>query len=186
MQLTLKHMLALLLIFVFPAQFASAQQQPQPRKYSGNGLKLEIAPLTLDQVRAFFIGRDFQPNDANYIAETGCIFRSAIGNSGDSINDPLVVVQLAKWRVIVDGQVSGVKTRELWAGVWESRGVGETPAIAFHWALFPTLQQYQPSDYNWGLVSFALPPGTNFDLELHWMHNGLEQKHMLKALECGK
>ncbi len=184
MQLKLKFML--LLIFIFPTQFASAQQQPQFQKYSGNGLKLEIAPLTLDQVRAFFIGRDFQPNDANFIAETGCVFRSAIGNSGESANDPEVVVQLAKWRVLADGQITGLKTRELWADVWKSRGVRETPAIAFHWALFPTLQQYQPSDYNWGLISFALPPGTRFDLELHWMHKGVEQKHMLKALECGK
>lgn len=184
MQLNLKHMFALLLIFAFSIQVANAQQTQQT--FSENGLKLEIAPLSLDQVRAFFIGRGFKPVDANYIAETGCIFRSAIGNSGESINDPVVTIELAKWRIIVNGQIKTVKTREIWADVWESRGVVEAPAIAFHWALFPSLQQYQPSDYNWGLISFALLPDTKFNLEMHWIHNNVEQTHMLKTLECGK
>lgn len=163
-----------------------AQQGPVFRKWSGGGLKLEIAPLNLDQVQAFYIGRGFSPADAGFIAETGCIFRSAIGNAGTGANDPKVTVQLANWRVIVDGKATPPMTREIWAKAWAARGVDESQTIAFYWSLFPSEQLYRPSDYNWGLISFALSPGARFDLELHWSQAGEERTQVLKNLECGK
>jgi hypothetical protein len=165
---------------------ASAQEQADLHKWSGNGLKIELSALGLDQVRAFFIGREFSAEDADFIANTGCIFRSAIGNAGEKPGDTAIVIELKKWRILHNGQVSAPKTREAWAKVWQSRGVTETPKIAFHWGLFPTNQRHQPTDYNWGLISFDLPPGKKFDLELHWSLAGIEQSHMLKNLECGK
>jgi len=164
----------------------SMHAQQVAKKYSGQGLKLEIAPLGLDQVSAFFIGRDFSPIHADFIAKTGCIFRSAIGNAGKNADDPKIKVQLGKWQVISNGKITGVKTRENWADIWAIKKIDETPKIAFHWSLFPTLQQYQPSDYNWGLISFALAPGATFDLKLHWTQNDVEQMHVLKNMECGK
>jgi len=178
-------MFALVVLFSV-ATNASAQEQAVSHKWSGDGLKIELAPLGLDQVRAFFIGREFLTKDADFIAKTGCIFRSAIGNAGTKPDNPAIVIELKKWRVLRDGQVSALKTREVWAKVWQSRGVAETPRVAFHWGLFPTKQRHQPTDYNWGLISFDLPPGEKFDLELHWSLAGIEQSHMLKNLECGK
>ncbi len=164
----------------------SMQAQESSHKWSGRGLRIELAPLGLDQVRAFFIGREFSAEDANHIAETGCIFRSAIGNAGETVEDPAITIALKKWRVIREGKTTGLKTREDWARHWQARGVAETPQIAFHWALFPTRQSHRPTDYNWGMISFNLPPGTRFDLELHWTRAGEEQMHRLENLECGK
>ncbi len=182
----LKSLLVFLLSFAWVISSATGQEEPDFRKYSGNGLRLEIAPLGQDQVQAFFIGRDFSASDARFIAETGCIFRSAIGNAGKNADDPKVTVQLGKWQVTSGDKIRGVLTREKWAEIWVKRKVEESPKIAFHWSLFPTLQNYSPSDYNWGLISFALPAGTKFDLQLTWLLDGIEQKHTLKGLECGK
>ena len=186
MRINTKFLVLLVLMLAFFIQFANAQEQPKFRKYSGNGLKLEVAPLGLDQVRGFFIGRDFSPKDADFIAKTGCIFRSSIGNAGKNADESKITVQLGKWQVIYNGEITSVKTREIWADIWTGRNLAETPKIAFHWALFPTLQNYKPSDYNWGLISFALPPESVFDLQLVWLQDGVEQKHILKDLKCGK
>ncbi|VAV91548.1 hypothetical protein MNBD_ALPHA08-923 [hydrothermal vent metagenome] len=160
-------------------------QQDGARKWAGNGLQLEIAPLATDVVTAFFIGRDFSSKDARHVAETGCVFRSAIGNEGKSEKDAGIEIDLTKWRVIVDGRETPPMTRQVWADVWKKREVGETPAIAFHWALFPTRQQYNPTDYNWGLLTFALPPKTRFDLRVVWAQGSEIRKTTLENLECG-
>ena len=175
-----------LLIMVVANNYVLAQEYVATHKWSGKGLRLELAPLSLDLVRAFFIGRDFSAADADYIAKAGCIFRSAIGNSGKTNSDPKISIQLKKWRIIQADQHKPPMTREDWADVWKKRGVDQSPAIAFHWALYPTEQQYSPTDYNWGLISFAMPPGTKFDLEVTWLMSGKRQQKLLKNLECGK
>ncbi len=182
----LKIPLVFLLSFVWVISSANGQETPDFRKFSDNGLRLEIAPLGQDQVQAFFIGRDFSARDARFIAETGCIFRSAIGNAGKNAGDPKVTVQLGKWLIKSGGKTRMVLTREKWAEIWAKRKVEESPKIAFHWALFPTIQNYNPSDYNWGLISFALPAGSKFDLQLVWLRDGIEQTHTLEGLECAK
>ncbi len=163
-----------------------AMAQDSSHQWSGRGLQIELAPLGGDQVRAFFIGREFRAGDANYIAETGCFFRSAIGNAGETADEPAITITLKKWRVIHDRKISTLKTRDDWAKDWLVRDVAETPQIAFHWALFPTEQTHQPTDYNWGMISFDLPPGSKFDLELYWTKAGEQQMHKLSNLECGK
>ena len=170
---------------VFSTQSVSAQQA-DAQKWSGQGLRLEIAALSGDTVKAFFIGRDFSSKDAGFIAATGCVFRSAIGNAGISDSDADVNIDLTKWRVIVKGVEQPLKTRQDWATVWTKRAVAETPTIAFHWALFPTRQHYKPTDYNWGMLTFALPPQTQFDLQMVWQQGDKMQRHLLKNLECGK
>ncbi len=161
-------------------------QTPGSQKWSGDGLRLEIAPLPKDTVKAFFIGRDFSAKDAGFIATTGCVFRSAIGNAGSGKSDADIQIDLAKWRVVVQGKRQPLMTRQDWEPVLKKRGIGETPAIAFHWSLFPTKQQYKPTDYNWGLLTFALPQQSRFDLQVVWQQGNKRQQHIFKNLECGK
>ena len=60
------HVLAVLSIAVLGAGLpcATASAEQAKRTWSGNGLRLELAPLLPDQVRAFFIGRGFSAADA--------------------------------------------------------------------------------------------------------------------------
>ncbi len=181
--------LVLITLYLVPPRPANAQSvdlKTSAVKWSGDGLKLELQAMPLDLVRAFFIGRGFDAKDAEFIARTGCVFRSAIGNAGSSTSDPDITIELKKWRVITDGASKGPMTREDWADVWSARKVDEMPRVAFHWALFPTEQQYNPTDYNWGMITFALPPRSIFDLQVVWSKSGTLQRHLIKNLECGK
>ena len=94
---------------------------------------------------------------------------------------------LAEWRVITAGESARPpRTREDWEAVWQERGVGEEPATAFYWSLFPTEQTFAPTDYNWGFLTFGLPPGARFDLELAWSSADKVHNARLEGLTCGK
>ncbi len=59
-----------------------------------------------------------------------------------------------------------LKTREVWERYWQGLNIEKGPRIAFRWALLPTKQRFEPGDYNWGMTSFGLVPGEDFDLSL--------------------
>lgn len=161
-------------------------QEAAPYKWSGNGLNLELAPLAPDQVRAFFVGRGFKTADAEHIAATACLFRSAIGHAGSDPSDPPIDIRLADWRVALGGESRPPRLREDWQKIWSERKVDEEAAIAFHWALFPSEQTFSATDYNWGFLTFALPPGSTFDLKVTWLRGGVPHSHDVNKLECGK
>jgi len=176
--------LALALVIAAPAV---AQHEPAPVRLERDGLKLELAPLAPDQVRAFFTARGFSSADAEHVVAAGCVFRSAIGSGFAKSDDPEVRAALAEWRVIPTGEPSrSLRTREDWEKVWRERGVGEEPATAFYWSLFPTDQTFAPTDYNWGFLTFGLAPGTRFSVELRWSNAGKSYNAQLEGLECGK
>jgi hypothetical protein len=159
----------------------------EPFRYERDGLKLELAPLAPDQVRAFFTARGFTAADADHIVATGCVFRSAIGSAFRKPDDPEVRTALAEWRVTPAGESARPpRTREDWETDWRQRSVGEEPATAFYWSLFPTEQTFAPTDYNWGFLTFGLPPGTRFAVELRWSSAGKIYSTQVERLECGK
>ena len=171
-------------LFLLPLSQATAQQPPA-RKLEQNGLKLELAPLPPDTVRAFFMGRGFGSKHADHLVATGCVFRSAIGSSRQQANAPPVTTDLAQWRILRPGRPAAVlKTREQWQEEWRQRGLDEDARVAFYWALFPTRQTFAAGDYNWGMLTFALPPGSRFDLKLVWQENARTREALMKDLTC--
>ena len=172
---------------VFVSGPATAQPEPTPVRIERDGLKLELAPLEPDRVRAFFTARGFTAADADHIVATGCVFRSAIGSAYQQAGEPEIRAALAEWRVTLAGEAGRPpQTREDWEAIWKQRGVGEEPATAFYWSLFPTEQTFAPTDYNWGFLTFGLPPGARFDLELAWSSADKVHNARLEGLTCGK
>lgn len=153
-------------------------------KWSGEGFRLEMQALAHDRVLAFFVGRGFPASEARYLAQTGCVFRSAMGNAGSQERDPAITIPLSAWRTIVDGKQRPPRVREEWAPIWKERGAKTAAMVAFHWALYPTEQTYQPTDYNWGMITFALPPGTRFDLDVRWRVGADEHRKRFEGLQC--
>lgn len=164
---------------------AMAQSHPPSLEWLGHGLSIKIEPMSDDLVRAFFIGRGFSARHASYLAKTGCMFRSAIGNAGKTSQAPPVFIDLTRWRIKNETKISSLKTREMWEKNWEKRKIPPTARTAFYWALFPTTTEYYPMDYNWGMLSFNLSSGTKFDLEVYWEINGNIRKHIFQNLVCG-
>ncbi len=163
-----------------------AQERGKVIRLERDGLKLEMQALGHDAVQAFFIGRGFSAQNARMIAHEGCFFRSAIGNGQKTAGDKEITIDLRRWRLTGKGGRGGLRVREDWQKIWVERGVAEDARTAFYWALFPTRQSYGPTDYNWGMLSFGLTPGTEFDLKLRWRFGAKEQLVTLKGLQCAR
>jgi len=176
---------AVILIALTLSAAAAGAQEPAPvHQWAGNGLRLEVQALTLDQTRAFFLGRSFDGARADEIARTGCFFRSDIGNASGEPGDPVVELDLSRWRVNAGAGPKPLWLREDWRRQWRERGIAPAPSTAFHWALFPTRQSFSPGDYNWGMITMGLKPGSRFRLEVRWRSSGREEAADLTDLEC--
>lgn len=168
------------------AQAQSLKLKTPLLKWQENGLTLELQAVPPDLVRAFFLARGFDKANADLIAGQGCIFRSSIGNSATKANAPAVSIDLKNWHVLAGDKITAPRPREAWEDFWQKKKIPDRAKTAFYWALMPTKQTWQPGDYNWGMISFALPAGTKFDLEISWQRVGKPHKHLFKNLECAK
>lgn len=185
----IKYILALAAIglTIIPTCVTAQKQGAIAVRLERDGLKIELAPLAPDQVRAFFAARGFASQDVEHIVATGCVFRSAIGSAFVRAGDPEVTAALAEWRITSAGEAQRPpRNREDWEAVWKKRGVGEEAATAFYWSLFPTEQTFAPTDYNWGFLTFGLSTGTRFDLDLRWSSASKVYSARLEGLTCGK
>lgn len=155
-------------------------------RWNADGLRLETAALVHDQVRGFFIGRGFDERGIDVLLSEACLFRSAIGNSATAANAPDVHIDQSEWRVHVNGETRPIRRRLDWTAVWDRLGVGTEQRVAFKWALFPPRQTFKPNDYNWGMITMGLPPGTRFDLDVVWHVGDQKHVHRFAGMECAK
>lgn len=152
-------------------------------RWEGEGLSLEIVQRLPDQTRAFFQARGFTPQNAERIAQS-CVMQTIIRNNGSAPGDGVLGVDLSEWWVVDKGTRKPVKLRSHWAQKWNQSGVPKAARIAFHWALFPSQQRFEPHDYNWGMTTYGLAPGAVFDLHFVWRWNGRRYQQMFKGVEC--
>lgn len=140
-----------------------------------------------DQTRGFFIARGFSSAAADRIARS-CVFQSIQRNRGRDVEGPVMEVDLTRWRITPsDGSEPSTRPialKEAWDTEWEAAGESEAARVAFRWSLFPTRQTFRGGDYNWGMISFGVPPGTHFDLTLAWTLDGEPQQAVLRGLIC--
>lgn len=145
-------------------------------------LELRLTQLTLDQTRAFYLGRGFDAAEAERIAH-GCVFQTVVRNVGAAGR---VDVDLARWRLETAGGRRPIKLKREWDREFEARGTPPSARIAFRWATFPTEQSFDSSDYNWGMTTFGLPPGSSFDLALRWQVDGQPQQALIESMVCAE
>lgn len=177
--------MATVLCAVTGAAGSTSSEPKGPWRLERDGMRLEMQSLTTDQSQAFLIGRGFTRAEAERIANAACLFRAAIGNSVNEPGGPGVGVSLGEWRSLpAAGPARPLMTREDWDRIVASRDVKEDAAVALHWALFPTEQTFGPGDYNWGFLSFGLPPGSRFSLELNWRTGERQYRARFDDLEC--
>lgn len=145
-------------------------------------LELRLQQLTLDQTRAFYLGRGFNAAEAERIS-LGCVFQTIARNIG---TEGSIALDLARWRLMTASGPRPIKLKREWDREFEARGTPPAARIAFRWATFPTEQSFNPSDYNWGMTTFGLPPGSRFDLSLHWRIDGQPREAFIKSMSCAE
>jgi len=147
--------------------------------WRGEGVSVKIVQRLPDQTRGFFLGRGFSAVAADRIATT-CIMQTIFRNDGVRP----VTYDLNDWRVIHRDVESGLLTREYWDRQWTSGGPSRAARIALRWSLLPSRQTFQPGDYNWGMSSYALPPGSRFDLHIVVDVGGRRIEQDIPSIEC--
>lgn len=152
-------------------------------KTSHRGVTLEMAQITPDQSRAFFIGRGFAREEAERYA-AACVFMTVLRNDAAPA---AIHYRLAEWRAVVPGRrATPPKLKEDWLAEWTARGLPAAQKIAFEWSQFPSEQTFEPGDWNQGMSTFMLPPGGRFDLMLRWTVRGKPEEHLLKGVRCAQ
>jgi len=144
-----------------------------------DGISLRLVQRLPDQTRAYLLARGFTPQAADQVAR-GCLFGSMFRNDG---GEPLDF-DLDDWRVLHDGRESPMITRQRWEERLAEAQVSKAGRIAFNWSLMPTRQHFEPGDYNWGMTSYGLPPGSRFDLRLRILVDGRPVEALVEGLEC--
>ncbi|MDX2505639.1 MAG: hypothetical protein QNL62_14360 [Gammaproteobacteria bacterium] len=188
----------LLLIFFLLFPFAlSAQLEHKTDNSTGlkswkfiqSGLELAFVQRLPDQTRGFFQGRGFSRQQADEIA-TQCVFQTIAKNTHLKNTAEAVTVSLKSWRVKVNDRIQGIKLKEDWDKQWaaiqdDSLQVAKPARIAFRWATFPSEQTFEPGgDYNWGMISFGLPPGAFFDLHVFWQAGHQSYDKWINNIQC--
>lgn len=156
--------------------------------YQEAGLHLKIAQLSLDQVEGFYIARGFPSSIAEQLGQS-CMMQLVVKNTDNSEKGSMLSVNLKDWVISrdIDGkkQEQGIKLKETWDAEWADETVSKSARIAFRWGTFPTEQDFAPSgDYNWGVVSFGLPPQTIFDLQIVWYQGTKKKQFLIKNIQC--
>lgn len=151
-------------------------------EWNADGVVFRLTQRLPDQTRGFFLARGFDPASADNIA-TRCVFQSMFKNAGDA-GFGQVAFDLREWRIHADSAEWPLLVRSDWEKEWAARGLSEPARIAFEWSLLPTTQEYAPGDYNWGMTSYGLPPGSRFDLAFTWRHQGELHHGRIEGIEC--
>ena len=147
------------------------------------GMTLRLVQRLPDQTRAFFMARGFSAAQAEQIAQS-CVFQTIYKNTAQASSPLVIEYDLTQWQVAHNGKIGQLKVREIWRTQWQQQQILPAAAIAFEWSLLPTRQTYKANDYNWGMTSFNLPPGSHFDLRLRWRENGVAKSAQMEHLEC--
>jgi hypothetical protein len=145
------------------------------------GVRLTLTQILPDQVRGFYYARGFDAESVERLATQGCVFQTILRNESAS---GAVHNNLADWRALRDGGERPLKLKDEWRQEWERRGVPPSARLAFHWALFPTVQQFAVGDWNMGMTTYVLPLGSRFDLRIVWTVDGEPRQTVLTSMRC--
>lgn len=140
----------------------------------------EVVALPRDQGRAFFEARGFPPAIGAQIADA-CVLRVVLKNDtgGQTLH-----VDLHDWRVRREQQQRRLRLEADWQAAWTHVPVPRAAAVAFHYALLPTVQVLAPGDWLQGMVTADLPPGRQFDLYIVWTEGDREHESYVRGLRC--
>lgn len=147
-----------------------------------HGVTLSLTQILPDQGRAFYLNRGF-PAEAAEAYATACVFMAVLRNDAAP---GVVGFRLADWTIAQAGRGQPPRPVDAWLAEWRRRGLPEAAVIAFRWAQFPPEQDYEPGDWNQGMLATGLAPGSRFDLTARWQVAGKTYEGTLHDVRCGR
>lgn len=141
---------------------------------------LRMTQITPDQARAFMAARGLDEKSVEEFARH-CVFMTVLRNeSKRPIN-----YCLSEWRYVPEDGVAHVMlTKHDWLANFRNRHLSQPVKLAFEWAQFPVEQTFFPGDWNQGMTTFDLPPGSRFDVVYRWHQGKTLHEGTLKNVQC--
>lgn len=152
-------------------------------EFSAGDVRIELIQRLPDQTRALLMNHAFSPAVIEQLAQS-CMFQTIIRNTGQSGSGQAVAVDLAQWRMHHAGQVSGILLKEPLLDSWSDDDAAPAAKLVVRWGMFPTQQEFLPSDYNWGLTAYGIPPGSGFDLDVYWTEGETAHTATIAGIVC--
>lgn len=150
-------------------------------EHHDQGVGFTLMQISPDQARAFFLARGFDRPAVDYYA-SHCVFMTIVRNESVEAS---ISNNLADWRMHTKSTKAGkLKLASDWLHEWKQRGIAEPQMIAFEWSQFPQSQNFQMGDWNQGMTTYALLPGSNFDLDFAWHVKGVKHETTLEKIQC--
>lgn len=144
------------------------------------GVSLSLTQLLPDQIRAFYVNRGFNLDDAEVFA-TACVYMAVMRNESA---DGEIAFRLSDWTLQTDAGPGPIPAHQEWLDQWKARGVPNAARLAFRWAQLPAQQHYAPGEWNQGMLATGLAPGTRFDLTARWTLADENYEGTLKNVRC--
>jgi len=151
--------------------------------FTDGDIEIELIQRLPDQTRALFMNHEFSREVIEQLA-LSCMFQTIIRNTGRSGSGQPVSVDLTQWRLQHAGKTRGILLKEPLLASWSDTDADEAAKLVVRWGMFPTQQEYLPSDYNWGLTAYGIPPGAEFDLEVTWTEGGTPHGATIEGIVC--
>ena len=146
-------------------------------------IEIELVQRLPDQSRALFMKHEFSRDVVEELA-LSCMMQTIIRNSGKSGSGQAVSIDLTGWRMQHKGVTSGLRLKEQWLASWSDEQASPAARLVIRWGLFPTRQEYLPGDYNWGLTTYGIAPGSVFDLAVSWKEGGKQRSGKISNIAC--
>jgi hypothetical protein len=145
-----------------------------------HGVHLRLTQISPDQARAFMQGRGLDEKSVEEFART-CVYMTVLRNDS---RQPLKY-RLAEWRYIPkDGNPQLLLTKHDWLARWQPRMLSRPVRLGFEWSQFPVEQTFAPGDWNQGMTTFELLPGSRFDVLYRWRQNGKFYEGVMQDVQC--
>ncbi len=152
-------------------------------QFTASDIEIELIQRLPDQTRALFMNHEFSRQVIEQLAQS-CMFQTIIRNTGVSGEQRTVAIDMTRWRIRHQGETRGLLMKEALLDSWDEQDAGEAARLVIRWGMFPTRQEFLPSDYNWGLTAFGIPPGSTFDVEVSWSEDGKPYSDTIPGVVC--
>ena len=177
-----------LLIFLLPGLAIGASQKYRQLESGAGAWEIQVAGVTFFlsqilplQLKAFYLNRGFSLEQIDPFVQS-CVYMTVLRN--DAAEGTIHFVR-NNWSVSVDGRPHPLVPVSEWLDRFESAGIKKSALLAFRWAQFPPEQSYEPGgDWNQGMLSMGLEPGTEFDVTARWDIDGEEYEATLEGVHC--
>lgn len=148
-----------------------------------HGVHLLLRQILPEQAQAFYLNRGFTLQQVEAYTSS-CIYMAVLRND----NAPGAIHFISNdWSVLVDGKPHALVSVDSWVQRLTNDKVKKSALVAFRWAQFPPEQEYAPGgDWNQGMLSVGLPPGTRFDVIANWDLDGKMYAAKLQGVQCAR